>query len=420
MTPSPPADRRTILRRVYFDLIGLRLRPRKWTRSRRTRLRTPTQRVVDRLLASPHHGERWGRHWLDVARYANTKDGVLMFGDDRVRPFAYTYRDYVIRAFNEDLPFDQFVQDQLAADVAAPRMSPGGWPRWDSLTLGKGFDNNIHDQIDNRIDVVTRGFLGLTVSCCPMPRPQVRRHSDGRLLFALRNLRQLRSPAGVADSRSPGGARQAERLREAGRGQRREIRQFLETQYKLLSETARRRTPDYLIRAATIHPTRSRRRSSTCPWPPRTCVRRSSRRWRRFVKDRSRPDDPVFGPWHDLMALGDTDFAAKACLVIERCGPARAVGPPQPDRRRDAREGRDPVPRRCRRVYGELICRVDEEARKTAPTISAVAEDRHACRSGSILADREGPAYFPESQTYYYMSRARRTPMAGSSSSWTG
>ena len=59
-------------------------------------------KVVDRLLASPRYGERWGRHWLDVARYADTKDGVLMYGDDRMRPYAYTYRDYVIRAFNDD------------------------------------------------------------------------------------------------------------------------------------------------------------------------------------------------------------------------------------------------------------------------------------------------------------------------------
>ena len=80
--------------------------------------------MVDRLLASPRYGERWGRHWLDVARYADTKDGVLMFGDDRVRPYAYTYRDYVIRAFNEDLGFDRFIHEQLAADVAAPKDEP--------------------------------------------------------------------------------------------------------------------------------------------------------------------------------------------------------------------------------------------------------------------------------------------------------
>ena len=102
LTPSPPADRRTLLRRAYYDLIGLPPTAEEIDAFERDRSTDAFARVVDRLLASPRYGERWGRHWLDVARYADTKDGVLMFGDDRVRPYAYTYRDYVIRAFNED------------------------------------------------------------------------------------------------------------------------------------------------------------------------------------------------------------------------------------------------------------------------------------------------------------------------------
>ena len=123
-------------------------------------------RVVDRLLASPGYGERWGRHWLDVARYADTKDGVLMFGDDRVRPYAYTYRDYVIRAFNLDLGFDQFIHEQLAADAVAPKDQPWRLAAMGFLTLGTGLRQQpSSDQIDDRIDTVTRGLLGLTVAC---------------------------------------------------------------------------------------------------------------------------------------------------------------------------------------------------------------------------------------------------------------
>ena len=88
-----------------------------------------------------------------------------MFGDDRVRPYAYTYRDYVIRAFNEDLGFDRFIHEQLAADAVAPKDQPWRLAAMGFLTLGRGFDNNLHDQIDDRIDTVTRGLLGLTVSC---------------------------------------------------------------------------------------------------------------------------------------------------------------------------------------------------------------------------------------------------------------
>ncbi len=218
LTPSPPADRRTLLRRVTFDLIGLPPTAAEIEAFANDRDPAAYERVVDRLLASPHYGERWGRHWLDVARYANTKDGVLMFGDDRVRPYSYTYRDYVIRAFNEDLGFDQFVQDQLAADVLAPRDRPWRLAAMGLLTVGKGFDNNIHDQIDDRIDVVSRGFLGLTVACA-VPRPQVRRDPHGRLLLAVRHLRQLRGAARAAADRSRRGGTPAERIREASRGQ---------------------------------------------------------------------------------------------------------------------------------------------------------------------------------------------------------
>src|SRR5262249_20197109 len=94
LSPSPPADRRTLLRRVTFDLIGLPPSAEEVEAFAGDHAPDAYARVVDRLLASLHYGERWGRHWLDVARYAETKDGVLMFGDDRIRPFAYTYRDY--------------------------------------------------------------------------------------------------------------------------------------------------------------------------------------------------------------------------------------------------------------------------------------------------------------------------------------
>src|SRR5207248_9279477 len=108
-------------------------------------------RLVDKLLASPHYGERWGRHWLDVARFADTKDGVLMYGADRVRPFAYTYRDYVIRALNADTPFDRFVHEQLAADLIRPAVEPWRLAGLGFLTLGRMFDNNVHDILDDRI-----------------------------------------------------------------------------------------------------------------------------------------------------------------------------------------------------------------------------------------------------------------------------
>jgi hypothetical protein len=191
IAPAPDADRRTLLRRVTFDLVGLPPTLKEIDAFLADSSPAAYAKVVDRLLASPHYGERWGRYWLDVARYADTKGYV--FEEERRYPFAYTYRDYVIRAFNEDLPFDRFILEQLAADrllASEPRPlgsghrpplpngrgSYGSGPTQPSrdrrslaamgyLTLGRRFLNNVHDIIDDRIDVSTRGLLGLTVGC---------------------------------------------------------------------------------------------------------------------------------------------------------------------------------------------------------------------------------------------------------------
>ena len=178
LSPAPAADRRTLLRRLSIDLLGLPPTPEEIESFVQDTSPDAYPRLVDRLLASPRYGERWGRHWLDIARYADTKGYV--FTEERRYPFAYTYRDYVIRAFNDDLPFDQFVVQQLAADRLLPLTPPsppggeGGVRGGEDkrplaalgfLTLGRRFLNNVHDIIDDRIDVTMRGLQGLTVGC---------------------------------------------------------------------------------------------------------------------------------------------------------------------------------------------------------------------------------------------------------------
>jgi len=163
LAPSPPADRRTLLRRLTFDLIGLPPTPQESDDFLRDEASDALERVVDRLLASPHYGERWGRHWLDVARYADTR-GYALFQDASF-PWSYTYRDYVVRSLNEDLPYDRFVVEQLAADRLPLAADKRALTALGFLTLGNSFLNNQQDVIDDRIDVVTRGLLGLTVSC---------------------------------------------------------------------------------------------------------------------------------------------------------------------------------------------------------------------------------------------------------------
>lgn len=163
LTPNPAADRRTLIRRASFDLLGLPPKPEEVDEFVADKSAHAFDRLVERFLNSPHYGERWGRYWLDIARYADTKGYV--FEEERRYAFAYTYRDYVIRAFNDDLPFNQFLIQQIAADLLPLGDDKRPLAALGYLTLGRRFLNNQPDIIDDRIDVVTRGMLGLTVSC---------------------------------------------------------------------------------------------------------------------------------------------------------------------------------------------------------------------------------------------------------------
>ena len=165
LTPNPAADRRTLLRRIKFDLIGLPPTFDEIEAFINDKSPDALEKLIDGYLASPHYGERWGRHWLDVARYADNKGYV--FQEERRYAYSYTYRDYVVSAFNNDLPYDRFIHEQLAADrlVATKQAEPPSQAAMGFLTLGRRFLNNAHDIIDDRIDVVTRGLLGLTVQC---------------------------------------------------------------------------------------------------------------------------------------------------------------------------------------------------------------------------------------------------------------
>ncbi len=163
IAPSPAADRRTLIRRATIDLLGIPPTAAEIDAFVADPAPDAFARVIDRLLASPQYGERWGRHWLDVARYADTKGYV--FTDERKYPFAYTYRDYVIEAFNADLPFDQFLLQQIAADQLDLHGDPGPLAAMGFLTVGRRFLKDQNEIIDDRIDLIGRGLLGLTVGC---------------------------------------------------------------------------------------------------------------------------------------------------------------------------------------------------------------------------------------------------------------
>ena len=159
---SATADKRTLIRRLSIDLIGLPPSISEISAFENDPSSDAYEKVVDRLLASPRYGERWARHWLDIARYADNKGYV--FFEDKNYPWAWTYREYVINSLNNDLPYNQFIIEQIAADQIETK-DKKSLAALGFLTVGGHFMGNTHDIIDDRIDVMTRGLMGLTVSC---------------------------------------------------------------------------------------------------------------------------------------------------------------------------------------------------------------------------------------------------------------
>jgi hypothetical protein len=172
-SPTPPADPRTLIRRLYFDLVGLPPPVEEVEAFAMNHDQQAIEALVDKLLASPQFGERWGRHWLDLVRYAESRGHEF----DNTTPNAFEYRDYVIRALNADVPYDQFVTEHVAGDILEkPRLHPT--EGWNESLIGTGFwflGEWIHspvdirkdecDRVDNQIDVFSKTFLGMTVSC---------------------------------------------------------------------------------------------------------------------------------------------------------------------------------------------------------------------------------------------------------------
>ncbi|MSQ97540.1 MAG: DUF1553 domain-containing protein [Gemmataceae bacterium] len=170
MKPNPPADRRTLIRRAFLDLLGLPPSPEEVEAFVKDDSQDGFAKSIDKLLMSPHYGERWGRHWLDVARYSDGHGGFL---DSAPLPLAWVYRDWVVKALNDDMPFDKFVKYQIAGDLM-----DAGWEAASAtgfLAIGPTYRDDGGDlesiakckaeTLDDRVDTVTRGFLGLTVSC---------------------------------------------------------------------------------------------------------------------------------------------------------------------------------------------------------------------------------------------------------------
>jgi len=313
---APPADRRTLIRRISYDLIGLPPTPGEVEAFIKDKRPDAYAQLVERLLASPHYGERWGRYWLDVARYADTK-GYLAGGEERRYPFSYTYRDYVVRAFNEDKPYDQFLIEQIAADRLPQGEDKTPLTALGFLTLGRRFLNNQNDIIDDRIDLVTRGTLGLTVSCArchdhkfdPIPTKDY---------YALHGV--------FASSEEPAERPLLKPLNDSPDYQdylkqkakiEVEMENFKDKEIAKFIGELRQNIGDYLLNVREAKSVDDAAKFETFAIE-RKLIPGVLRRWITDLDARSQKPDPIFTPWFEFSKLPEADFATNAQPLLAK------------------------------------------------------------------------------------------------------
>ena len=252
LPPAGPADRRTLLRRATLDLTGVPPTAEEIEAFENDKAPDAFAKVVDRLLASPQYGERWGRLWLDVARYGEDDYRSLdpMGRGFAPYPHAYLYRDWVVKAFNDDLPYDQFVRAQLAGDQMEEKSRVRTLPALGFLGQGPWFYDNgavevtRADERHDRIDVVSRGFLGLTVGCArchdhkydPIP---TRDYYAMAGVFASTTYKEYpQAPQGIVDKYTE--------LEKKLKNKEKSLGEFLQTEGKQLSESLTLQTSKYM------------------------------------------------------------------------------------------------------------------------------------------------------------------------------
>lgn len=326
LSPAPEAPRRTLLRRITHDLTGLPPTSEEMTAFLADPSPDAYERAVDRLLASPRYGERWGRWWLDVARYADSKGYV--FEEERRYAYAYTYRDWVVRAFNQDLPYDRFLQEQIAGDQLATNDDPWPMAAMGFLTLGRRFLNNEADIIDDRIDVVFRGTQALTVGCarCHDHKSDPIPTADYYSLYGV-----------FASSQEPGekpflssnpnphaaAAYEAERTRRE-----KELADYRADRTSDVLRKLREKAGDYLLCA----------QETLALDGSKTEVIARSRSldpglvgaWKRRLEAAGKEHHPILAPWVGLAAVPTNDFAAGAARFLDAAAAPDAARPINP------------------------------------------------------------------------------------------
>ncbi len=309
LTPSPRADRRSLIRRLSYSLTGLPPSPEDVEQFIEDTSPTAYADLVERLLASPQYGEHWARHWLDVARYADTK-GYVYGREERFWVHAWTYRDWVVRALNEDMAYDRFLLLQLAADQVVDRRT-SDLAAMGFLTVGRRFLGVERDIIDDRIDVVSRGTMGLTVACArchdhkydPIPT------ADYYSLYGVFN--------SCTERLEPLAAAQGDAAFQAELEKRQTaLRERMATARQESTDRVRARIADYLYAQSELGKYPADGFDQI--FQAGDILPAFVRRWQSYLRVAVRRDDPVFAAWHAYAALPTADFATAAQAVTDQ------------------------------------------------------------------------------------------------------
>ena len=326
LAPGKPAGKRTLIRRATFDLIGLPPTPEEIDAFLADKSPEAFAKVVDRLLASPHYGERWGRHWLDVARYADgdgPENRPVYIGYGMAKDgFANTfrYRDWVVDAFNRDLPYDTFVKAQIAADLLPSKDRASLMPGLGFFGLGPWFtgDDVVFvearaNERDDKIDALTKGFLGLTVTCarCHDHKYDPIKQSD---YYALGGIFASSGYSEYNLAPEPDVARyKAQRAKV--KGQEKALEGFIAQARIDVARTLAADTARYMLAVRRVQKTPGLKPAEVAAeekLDPETLLR-----WGRYLTNSRKIEHPFLAPWFTLMLQGGGSDAEAARLAAD-------------------------------------------------------------------------------------------------------